>query len=89
MSRLVRTALAPRPSAVLPRPVVVRAIRPEAEDACIARLVELLARGLERLLTGKDEREGREEESGRGLDLLGDPSVTTQDRRRQSVEGQR
>ena len=55
----------------------------QAKTDCghIDRLVELLARGLERMVTGKDNgREGAEDEQEAELDFDGQQSVTTQDR---------
>jgi len=58
------------------RPVVLRASTESVGDEALARVVALLARGLERLVTGKDaEQDGREVEAG--LDFLPHQSVTT------------
>ena len=72
------------------RSVLVRSAGATADSDAADRVAQLLARGLERLLAEGERNAERVELPGfPDLDLLGDQSVTTQDRRRQSVEGQR
>lgn len=90
MSRLVRTTPPSHRAVILPRQVVVRAVEPVADDRCTPRVVELLARGLERLLTNQGcGREGMEEEQGPELDFPSRQSVTTQERTRPPIGEQR
>ena len=67
-----------RAALAAPRPILVKTLCAAAIDDHLDRIVALLARGLERLLTGKGiEQDGREVEAG--LDFLPHQSVTTDD----------